>query len=140
MQASFLLFTLAIGFRKMSTFINLARWFISLKDFDTLMANTNNGDIFKQINETESSHNSNITDELMDPSPHTKVINRILTVVLGFHGGLLMSLALISDKNDVLFIVNFIHYYPMAGAIILAMAYVYFKLRRFVAFEIKQSK
>lgn len=49
-----------------------------------------------------------------------------------------MSLALISDKNDILFIVNFIHYYPMAVAIILTMAYIYHKLRRYVAFEIKQ--
>ena len=91
----------------------------------------------RQINETES-RPSDITEELMDPSPKTKVINRVLIVLIGLHGGLLLSLALIPDKNGILFVVNFIHYYPMAIAIILAMAWIYYKLRRFVAFEIAQ--
>jgi hypothetical protein len=33
MHASFLLFALAIGFRKISLFINIARWFITLQSF-----------------------------------------------------------------------------------------------------------
>ena len=37
MHASFLLFALAIGFRKISLFINIARWFITLENFKAQM-------------------------------------------------------------------------------------------------------
>ena len=78
---------------------------------------------------------SNINEELRDPSSKTKTINMILFVVVSLHIGLLCCLEILDDKEQILHIVTFIHYYPMSIAIILCFLWIYWKLRCYINFE-----
>jgi len=129
MQASFLLFALAIGFRKISLFINIARWFISLKDFKAQMKPP--VDIIEQVIQTEG--NTEANDDFESQSKGSKMINLGLIILISLHGGLLLSLVFIEKKDEILFIVNFVHYYPMAIGIIICFLWIFWSLRGFVA-------
>lgn len=124
MHASFLLYALAIGFRKISIFINIARWFITLEDFKAHMVTAKpiEGSIFL----------SNQLDEPDKGRSKLRWIKTVLFVVIGAHCLLLLSLAVFGDS--MLKVVTIVHYYPMAIGIILCFIWIYWQLHKYIEF------
>lgn len=126
MHASFLLFAVAIGFRKISLFINIARWFITLENFKSQMATP------KPIEDS-----SFLTNELDEPDKgrsKLKWIKIVLFVVISAHCLLLLSLEVFNQKDSMLKVVTIVHYYPMAIGIILCFIWIYWQLHKYIEF------
>lgn len=79
-------------------------------------------------------------DESNRSRSRVKLINIVLITVITLHGLLLISLELVDYKDQMLKAVTFIHYYPMAIAIIMCFVWIYWQLHRYIEFMCRQEE
>ena len=106
MQISFLLFALAIGLRKISLFINIARWFITIESFKLQGSNQSDDGLFKGDIETSTYSERSLIEEnkraQTQNNKSTARIKVILCILIALHLALLLSLVVLENKDKVL--------------------------------------
>jgi hypothetical protein len=81
------------------------------------------------------------TSSLASPQiKRRQLINFVLIALVVAHVALLTTLVLYQESDMPMKLIAFVHYYPMAGVIVLCFAYIYYKLSTYVSKQSQQLK
>jgi hypothetical protein len=118
LEISTVMFAYAIGLRKISLFINIARWLVTIEKFKDLESLAQ----YKHLRDQKQEDSSSNTFYM---------VMGFLFLVIFMHVILLLSVFFYNTET-ILAILTFVHYYPMSIVIIAFFIYIFIGFNRFV--------
>jgi phosphoglycerol transferase MdoB-like AlkP superfamily enzyme len=126
LEVSSVMFAYAIGLRKISLFINIARWFVTIEKFKDM--------------QTLSQYKSLQNSKHVEQNSNTFLITLTCLFVTIFMHVILLLSVFFYNTDFILGILTFVHYYPMSIVIILCFIWIFVGLNRFIRHQMSNPK
>lgn len=118
------LFAYAIGLRKISLFINIARWFITIEKFNDIHTLQDKNELTSLQQKKQLNHN-----------PRTFFIILMCLFITIFAHIILLLSVFVYNRDFILDMLTFVHYYPMSFIIIGCFIWIFHCLKTFLNYQ-----